>query len=103
MNKFLDEGKTLAKFESHPNIISVRDFFIANNTVYLVMNYLEGVTLKEYLKSKDSMLSFEEALQIMMPVMDALRPVHSAGMLHRDISLDNIFITVKGRVIILDF
>ncbi|UNC91460.1 FHA domain-containing serine/threonine-protein kinase [Candidatus Contubernalis alkaliaceticus] len=103
LDKFLEEGKTLAKFEGHPNIVSVRDFFKANSTAYLVMNYLEGVTLKDYLKSKGSKLSFDEALQIMMPVMDALRAVHSAGMLHRDVSPDNIFITLKGRVLILDF
>ena len=103
LNKFLEEGKTLVKFEGHPNIVSVKDCFKANKTAYLVMNYLEGVTLKERLESRSCKLSFEEALQIITPVMDALQAVHSAGMLHRDISPENIFITIDERVIILDF
>ena len=103
LDKFLDEGKTLAKFDGHPNIVSVRDFFKANDTAYLAMNYLEGTTLFRYLSDKGERISFNKALQIIMPVLDALRAVHEAGLLHRDISPDNIMITTKGRVVILDF
>lgn len=103
LEKFLDEARTLAQFEGHPNIISVRDFFKSNGTAYLVMNYLEGITLKEYLQEKGSTLPFDIALNIMMPVMDALRMVHDVGILHRDISPDNIFITASGLVKVLDF
>jgi serine/threonine protein kinase len=103
LDKFLDEGKTLAKFDGHPNIVSVRDFFKANDTAYLAMNYLEGATLFHYLSAKGERISYSEALQIIMPVLDALRAVHEAGLLHRDISPDNIMITTKGRVVILDF
>ena len=67
------------------------------------MEYVEGVTLKEYLAKKGGQISFEEAKGIMMPVMDALREVHQAGMLHRDISPDNIYITTAAQVKILDF
>ena len=103
MEKFLEEGRTLAKFEGHPNIVSVQDFFESNQTAYLVMPYIEGVALSEYLKTRNGILAFEQALQIMMPVMDALSAVHEAGMLHRDISPDNIYISRQGRVMILDF
>ncbi|SMP65251.1 protein kinase domain-containing protein [Anoxynatronum buryatiense] len=103
MEKFLEEGRTLAKFEGHPNIVSVQDFFESHQTAYLVMPYIEGVALSDYLKSRQSVLAFDEALQIMMPVMDALSTVHEAGMLHRDISPDNIYISRHGRVMILDF
>ncbi len=103
LDKFLDEGKTLAKFDGHPNIVSVRDFFKANDTAYLAMNYLEGATLFRYLSAKGERISLAEVLQITMPVLDALRAVHEAGLLHRDISPDNIMITTKGRVVILDF
>lgn len=101
--KFLEEARTLASFEDHPNIVSIRDFFRENSTAYFVMNYIEGQTFKEYIQSKGGRLEYEDALQIMMPVFDALRVIHQTGILHRDISPDNIFITGKGLVKILDF
>lgn len=101
--RFLEEARTLASFEDHPNIVSIRDFFRENATAYFVMNYVEGQTFKEYIQSKGGRLEYEEALQIMMPVFDALQVVHKTGILHRDISPDNIFITGKGLVKILDF
>ena len=103
LSKFLAEAKNLARFEGHPNIVSVRDYFEANDTAYMVMNYLEGVTFADYLKRRDSGLPFNEVLSIIMPVLDALRYVHEAGLLHRDISPDNIMITIKRRVMLLDF
>ena len=69
----------------------------------MVMDYIDGVTLKEYLEQKGGRISFEEAKAIMMPVMDALREVHAVGLLHRDISPDNIYITTTGQVKVLDF
>lgn len=103
LDKFLDEAKTLAKFDNHPNVIAVKDFFRANGTAYLVMNYLEGCTLKDYLLYKGVALTFDEALAVTLPVLDALQTVHETGMLHRDISPDNIFITAQGSIIVLDF
>jgi len=101
--KFLEEARTLARFNEHPNIVTVRDYFEANNTAYLVMNYHDGVALQSYLESKGGRLPFEQALAIFMPVLDALKEVHISGILHRDISLDNLLIDRKGRVILIDF
>ncbi len=103
LDKFLAEGKTLARFDGHPNIVSVKDFFKANETAYLVMNYLDGTTLCNYLTANNETLAFEETIQIIIPVLDALRAVHEENLLHRDISPDNIMISQKGRIIILDF
>ena len=103
LQKFLQEAKTLAKFEQHPNIVSVRDYFEANDTAYIVMSYIEGITLKEYVQSKGGKLEVDQAVPIMMPVLDALKAVHNEGILHRDISPDNIFITSTGQVILIDF
>lgn len=103
LNKFLEEAKTLARLEGHPNIVSVRDFFRENGTAYLVMNFLDGSTLKEYLLTRSSRLDFQAAMQIILPVMEALKEIHRHGILHRDISPENIFITEKGLVKILDF
>jgi len=103
LNKFIEEARTLARFNEHPNIISVRDYFEANGTAYLVMNYLEGITLQSYLKSVGGVISPEQANTIFMPVLDALREVHALSVLHRDISPDNLFVTKTGRVILIDF
>ncbi|HKV53289.1 MAG TPA: protein kinase [Candidatus Binataceae bacterium] len=103
LSKFLDEAQLVASFQNHPGIISVLNYFPANDTAYLVMEYLEGMTLKEYLKHKGGKLDFVETMAMMMPVMDALREVHAAGVLHRDISPDNIYITKHGQVKLLDF
>lgn len=103
LEKFLQEAQTLAQFEGHPNIVSVRDFFRENDTAYLVMSYVEGITLKEHLALSGNILPVDRALAIIMPVLDALVAVHEVGILHRDISPDNVFINRKGQVILIDF
>jgi serine/threonine protein kinase len=103
MTKFLEEARTLARFNEHPNIVTVRDYFEANNTAYLVMNHHEGVTLQSYLDSKSGRIPVAQALAIFMPVLDALKEVHRAGILHRDISPDNLLIDRSGRVVLIDF
>lgn len=103
LEKFLLEAQTLAQFEGHPNIVSVRDFFKANGTAYIVMSYIQGVTLKEYVQGEGNALPVEKTIGIVMPVLDALKEVHQVGILHRDISPDNVFITSKGQVILIDF
>ena len=103
LEKFMEEAQVLAQFTHHPNVVSARDFFEANGTAYMVMEYVEGVTLKEYLENKGGRISLEEAQGIMMPVMDALREVHQAGLLHRDISPDNIYITIAAQIRVIDF
>ncbi len=103
LEKFLDEAKLLAKFNVYPGIVTIRDYFSENNTAYIVMSYLEGMTLKEYLRLKGGSIPYEQALEIMTPVMDTLREVHKAEILHRDISPDNILITKEKQVKVLDF
>lgn len=104
IQKFLEEAKALAKFQDHPGIVTVYESFRANNTAYMVMQYLDGMTMKEYLKRQpEEKLPFETAIKAMLPIMDALREVHKAGFVHRDISPDNIFITRQNQVKLLDF
>lgn len=103
LRKFLEEAQALARFTHHPNIVSPRDYFEANGTAYMVMEYVEGVTLKDYLERKGGKISYPEALTVMLPVMTALQEVHQMGLLHRDISPDNILLTTTGQVKILDF
>lgn len=103
LERFLNEAKTLASFEHHPNIVTVRDFFKANNTAYMVMSYLEGLTLEQYLIRQGGKIPFPEALSIIMPVLDALIEVHREEIMHRDISPDNIIIGSNGRIVLIDF
>jgi len=103
VESFLREAKTLARFEHHPNIVTVRDFFKENNTAYMAMSFIKGATLLEHLKKSGDKITVEQAIRIIMPVLDALKEVHRAGIMHRDISPDNIFINRNGRVVIIDF
>ena len=103
LEKFIEEARALARFQNHPGIVSVVNFFRANGTGYIAMTYIEGITLKDYLDQNDGKVEFDKARSILMPVMDALREVHAAGMLHRDISPDNIYLTYSNQVKLLDF
>ena len=103
LDKFLQEARTLAQFDDHPNIVSVRDFFRANGTAYLVMSYLDGMDLKEYVAAQGDRLPYDRAMSLIMPVLDALNEVHAVNILHRDVSPDNIFIKQNGQVILIDF
>jgi len=100
MSKFVEEGQNLARFRDYPGIVSLLEFFEANGTAYIVMAYMEGMTFKQYLKNQGGKIGFDDARAILNPVMDALREVHRVGMLHRDISPDNIYLntgSVKGH------
>jgi hypothetical protein len=104
LKKFEEEAQTLQRFQTHPNIVSVIRSFNANGTGYIVMEYLDGVTLLGHLRrQEDGKISFDAALSILIPIMDALREVHRAGMIHRDISPDNIYLCRSGRIKLLDF
>ena len=102
LKRFLEEARTLAKF-SRPDIVRVLNFFRENETGYLVMEYVPGESFETYLREHDGRVPFDLALQILMPVMDALAAVHDVGLLHRDIAPDNIYLSYTGHVKLLDF
>lgn len=102
LNIFLREAKTLAQF-SHPNIVRIRDYFTANNTAYLVMDYHQGRPIDRYLKECGGRLTAEQALAVMLPILSGLEAIHEKGFLHRDIKPQNIYLTDKDVPILLDF
>ena len=102
LDQFLQEARTLARFD-HPNVVRVRSFFEQNGTAYLVMDYLQGVNLSEYLASMGGRLNEQQAGEIMLPILAGLQEVHAKGFLHRDIKPQNIYVTSTGRPILLDF
>jgi serine/threonine protein kinase len=103
LQKFIEEGQALARFANHPNIVTVLNFFEAHGTAYLVMLFLEGGDLAHHIEKKGGRLPEEEAVQIITMVLDGLKAVHKQGMLHRDVSPDNIFLTNEGTVQLIDF
>ncbi len=104
LDRFLDEARALARFDQHPGVVTVKSFFRAHGTGYCVMDYVEGLTLKQYLERQPGgRIPVEQAWRLLQPVMDALRAVHKEGLLHRDLAPDNIYITRDGRVKLLDF
>ena len=100
---FLEEAEVLAKFSGVPNIAAVRSFFQENGTAYFAMDYVEGISFKTYLRNHGGRVSWQEAVNILRPVMKALGTVHQAGIVHRDVALDNIYIAGDGGVKLLDF
>ena len=102
MGKFIDEAKRLAKFQNEPGIVRIYDSFEANNTAYIVMEFLDGETLAAYLK-REGKIPVEQAIQMLTPVIQSLEVVHKAGIIHRDIAPDNIFLTEDKQVKLIDF
>lgn len=98
--RFNREARALARL-SHPNIVSVYDFGQANGRYYLIMEYVEGVNLRETIRN--GKLTPEEALAIVPKICDALQYAHDEGIVHRDIKPENILIDKRGRVKIADF
>lgn len=101
--RFVREAKSLAKCANLPGIVGVKDFFEENNTAYIVMEYLEGQTLKEYLNRQGGKLPVGQVLAALEPVMISMSQVHRAGLIHRDISPDNIMMTTDSAMKLLDF
>lgn len=100
--KFLSEARTLARFNRQEGVVSVTDFFETNNTAYIVMEFLDGITLKQYIDTQ-GLLTPAEILDLMAPLMEALDEVHNVGLIHRDISPDNIMLLENGGVKLMDF
>lgn len=100
--RFYDEAKLVAQFGDNPNIVNVYDFFYENSTVYYVMEYLQGQSMKKHI-DKHGVVSEKQAVYIAKEVSNALVSAHSANVLHRDISPDNIMLCNDGKVKLIDF
>ena len=103
---FLQEARTMAGFNEHPNIVHVFDSFEENNTAYFVMEYMKGKTVGEHIKealNRDKVLTVESAVHIVRKVLNALKATHAKGIIHRDIKPQNIYVLDNGAVKLYDF
>ena len=107
--RFLAEARNMAKFSTNPNIVNVHEFFEENNTAYIVMEFLEGTSYKQYIKEHGGRIPADPAVKVALSVLDALKELHKGKIVHRDVSPDNIFIVSSGaepgkfRVKLIDF
>lgn len=102
LKKFFDEAKCLSRFNQIKGIVSVLDFFYENNTAYIVMQYIDGISVKEYV-AKNGKINAKQVLEMIRPVLTALEQVHATGIVHRDISPDNMIIRRDGSLVLIDF
>ena len=100
--RFLNEARTMARMDKQKVIVSVRDYFEENNTAYIVMEYIEGTTFKELIEQRGGRIPPEELFRILEPLFSALSELHDAGLIHRDISPENLMLE-NGKVRLLDF
>ena len=106
--KFINEARRLAKFRNEGGVVSVLDYFIENGTAYIVMDYIDGITLKSYLKTlRDTTgrnMNMAGVLNLFKPVMETLAKIHKSSIIHRDISPENIMISKDfTKVYLIDF
>lgn len=99
---FLNEASILKEFQNLNSIVSVKDVIETNGTVYLVMEFIDGITLKQYVKENGA-LSFDEFLPLITPVIQALIQIHKRGLIHRDISPENLMIGLDNKLHLIDF
>ena len=102
-SRFLKEARVLAQLSEISEIVHIQNYFSQNDTAYIVMEYVQGTTLKEHLKKLGRPMTEEEALSAMEPVLKALQKVHDHGLIHRDISPDNIMLPAGGGIKLIDF
>jgi serine/threonine protein kinase len=100
--KFIGEARALAKFFDLPGVVLVKDFFQENGTAYIVMTYIEGQTLKSHLDEMGGKLPAAQVFDMMKQIVESLAQIHDGGLIHRDISPDNIMISKTGMKL-LDF
>jgi serine/threonine protein kinase len=99
--RFLDESRTLASFRN-PNIVRVMRFFEANGSAYMVMEFVEGAALSDWIKTRRP-LPYPQIMALVRPLLDGLEVVHKAGYTHRDIKPGNIYIREDSSPVLLDF
>ena len=101
-DSFLKEARKAVKLRDLPSVVTVWDVFQDNDTAYIVMDYIEGVTLLDYLKKEGRLLNESACIALLAPVMGDLEKIHQRRIIHRDISPDNLKLRPDGSLVLLD-
>lgn len=102
LNRFLMEARSVAQFGKAKDIVNIYDYFEENGTAYIIMEHIEGVLLKDYLDSQGA-IDPNVAMAIIIPIIEAAKKIHSKGIIHRDLSPDNIFLIDENTIKVFDF
>lgn len=103
MSEFVDMNKVLSRMRNLDHIVTAEDIIYANNTTYVVLDYVEGVSLKKFLQSNKGFLTWEQVKKLLMPLFTTLSIIHNAGIIHRGISPENIIVTTDGELKLTGF
>lgn len=103
LGSFAEEAGILLQLKGNPNIVQMYHCFLENHTGYIVMEYLEGVSLRYFLEVNEEHISVPYAKEIALSIGQALSAMHRKKILHRDVSPDNIFLCTDGRIKLIDF
>lgn len=103
LDRFTQEAKTLAQLFNQIHVVHISDYFEANATAYMVMDFVEGKTLKQMVDSFGGRIRADMLFSLMEPSVTALWKVHQLGLIHRDISPDNVMIRPDGALCLIDF
>ena len=101
--RFIEEARTLQELRGNVSVVDIQDFFEENGTAYFVMELIEGCNLRTFKKEHNEEQTFKMALQMLLLIGSALAEVHRFGMIHGDISPENILITQNGEIKLIDF
>lgn len=101
--RFLLEARTIAKFAGNENIVDVYNYFEENQTAYIVMEYLEGISLKDYLNQCGGKLDLKTSVEITEEILKGLKVIHKSNIIHRDVSADNVMLTLNNKIKLFDF
>lgn len=103
LKSYLREARVLAQFSKKPGIVSIKELFYANNCGYMIMEFLEGGTLRRFIDNNGGRLPVDQALSLMEPVIHSMEEIHKSGLIHRDISPENIMLDSDGSIKVIDF